>query len=76
MIFLTPYLTSVLLPIDAGIIKSFKSDYKKCVSIFFLNTIELYNKLERPNVKQAMYMAINAWDNSKMMNLKKTQSIY
>ena len=70
VIFLTPNLTSVLQPMDAGIIKSFKSHYKKILCRFFLNTIELHNKLERPNVKQAIYMVVEAWDEVKKNTVK------
>ena len=48
-----------------GIIKSFKTINKFLESIFFFNTIGLFNKLERPNFKQAIYTAIDTWDKVK-----------
>lgn len=61
--FLPPNMTSVLQPMDAGIIRSFKSHYKKLVVKHYLSTLESHNKLIPPSVKEAIYMVKLAWSN-------------
>ncbi|CAF1086653.1 unnamed protein product [Brachionus calyciflorus] len=60
--FLPPNLTSVFQPMDAGIIRSFKSHYKKLVVQHYLTTIETQKRLVVPSVKEAIYMIKSAWN--------------
>lgn len=59
--YLLPNCTSVLQPLDAGIIKNFKCFYKNQLIASFLRQIELNGKYELPDLKQAIYMVENAW---------------
>ena len=61
--YLPPNTTSVLQPCDAGIIKSFKCQYKKLLVQHMLEEIEKKNNMIYPDIKQALYMIKNAWNN-------------
>ena len=60
--FLPPNTTSVLQPLDAGIIRSFKCKYKCILVNQFLTSIEEGNGISMPNVKDALYMIEQAWN--------------
>lgn len=54
-------MTSVLQPMDAGIIRAFKSSYKKFLVDSFLKSIELNGQIVLPNIKESLYMIKNSW---------------
>ena len=59
-----PNCTSVLQPADAGIIKSFKNHYSSSLVNFLAKQIdddEYINELIMPDLKEALYLIINAW---------------
>jgi hypothetical protein len=57
--------TSKLQPLDAGIIKNFKVIYKNFLVDKYLQDIEKLNKIELPNVKEAILMIKKSWDKVK-----------
>lgn len=59
--YLPPNMTSMIQPLDAGIIKSFKSHYKKYLLNFLIDSIEINNTVEPPSVKEAIDMTVKAW---------------
>ena len=59
--FLPPNTTCALQPLDAGIIKSFKTHYKNKLLDHYLLSIEKEDKIVQPDLKQAMYYVREAW---------------
>ena len=59
--FLPPNTTSVLQPMCAGIIISFKCSYKNDLINFFLKSIEEHKNITMPDIRDAIYMTKNAW---------------
>ena len=60
--FFSPNLTSVIQPMDAGIIYAFKAKYKKFLAKFFLKSAQETHAINLPTVKCALYFVKNAWD--------------
>ena len=57
-------MTSVLQPNDAGIIKAFKSHYKRLLLEYFLKSINEKDSISFPGVKEAIYLireALGVW---------------
>ena len=54
-------MASVLQPLNAGIIKSFKTKYRKLLVEDLISQLEKEMELEFPNVKQAMYLVKRAY---------------
>ena len=63
VVYLPPNVTSIMQPLDQGIIKSFKSQYKRLLVQFLLDSIEKFDKLVKPNIKEAIEMIRIAWRN-------------
>ncbi len=63
--YLPPNTTSVVQPLDAGIIRAFKTHYRKCLVDFLIEQIDDANKeeLNMPDLKQSMYIIKRAWSN-------------
>ncbi|CAF0859881.1 unnamed protein product [Brachionus calyciflorus] len=59
--YLPPNMTSSIQPLDAGMIFSFKSHYKKKLVNWFLEQIEEFNTFELPELDQAIRMVRRAW---------------
>ena len=59
--FFAPNMTSVIQPMDAGIINSFKAHYNKLLVKFLLESIETTKEIRLPGVKQALYFIRDAW---------------
>ena len=62
LLYLPANTTSKLQPLDAGIIKNFKVIYKNFLVDKYLQDIEKINKIELPNVKEAILMIKKSWD--------------
>ncbi|CAF1038190.1 unnamed protein product, partial [Brachionus calyciflorus] len=60
--FFAPNMTSSLQPCDAGIIYSFKSNYKKNLVKFLLEKIEDFNEFKLPELNDAIRMIRKAWN--------------
>lgn len=60
--FLPPNTTSKLQPLDQGIIKNFKTNYRREMVRKFLNDLERQTS-KKINVLDAMWMVIKAWKN-------------
>ncbi|XP_054734765.1 jerky protein homolog-like [Anastrepha obliqua] len=76
MIFLLPNVTSVFQPMDQGLIEPFKRYYRKALLRSVLigqeedkTILEIYKGI---NLKDAVYMAAEAWTNVKVTILKKS----
>ena len=65
--FFPPNTTSVLQPLDQGVINSFKVIYKRHLMSTLIHQIELgCSGCSLPNVLEAMYLIKNAWDQVKV----------
>ena len=74
--FLPPNTTSILQPADAGIIHSFKAQYRK---LFIQHQLQLFddimesneqNGIGKYNIKHAIYNVSNAWNNVSMETIQ------
>ena len=74
--FLPPNSTSILQPADAGIIRSFKAQYRK---LFVQHQLQLFddimesnsrNEIGKYNIKHAIYNVSNAWNNVTMETIQ------
>jgi hypothetical protein len=70
LLYLPPNTTSMLQPLDAGIIRSFKCHYKEILIQGYLDSLEKLNKIEVPNVKTAIIMITKAWDSVKNTTIR------
>jgi hypothetical protein len=60
---LPPNTTSVIQPCDQGIIRAFKANYRFLLSKFCVRNLDDKDELIMPNVKEAIFMIKEAWDN-------------
>jgi hypothetical protein len=63
LLFLQPNTTSVIQPCDQGIIRAFKANYRFLLSKFCARNLDDKDELIMPNVKEAIFMIKEAWDN-------------
>ncbi len=68
--FLQPNTTSLLQPIDQGIIRSFKCLYKIQLVMKMLDRLEETNNYELPDLKEALYMVHKAWQDVTVKTFK------
>jgi hypothetical protein len=59
--YLPPNTTSILQPMDAGIIWSFKTAYKKILLKHYINLLDHDRAMEPPNLKEAIMYLQQAW---------------
>ncbi|CAF0987135.1 unnamed protein product [Brachionus calyciflorus] len=59
--YLPPNSTSCLQPMDAGIIKTFKSYYRKLLVTHLINQFDKNQEIELINIKKAIYLIDDAW---------------
>ena len=67
--FITPNMTNVLQPLDCGIIKSLKSQYRRLL----LKKVEERHNESSPykiSLKEALFLIKNAWDNVSVATIK------
>lgn len=69
LIYLPPGTTSVLQPLDCGIIRSFKSKYTEQLSRIKLLTCE-QNYAFVPNIKDAIYFSANTWASVEKLTIR------
>ena len=63
--FLPPNTTSEIQPMDAGVIRNFKVNYKPHLMKHYVQCLDDTGKLERINLKQAIYFTHDAWKDVK-----------
>ena len=63
--FLPPNTTSEIQPMDAGVLRNFKVHYKRHLMKHYVQCLDDTGKLERINLKQAIYFTHDAWKDVK-----------
>lgn len=74
--YLAPNCTSVIQPCDAGIIKTFKSNFLNKLLIFIPKQYEEKKLVEAVNVKQAIYMTKKAWREVSKQTIEKLLKVF
>lgn len=68
--FLPPNTTSLLQPLDQGIIHSFKCFYKNQLINKLLDRLEVTETYALPDLKEALYMVQNSWKKVTVKSIK------
>ncbi|CAF0763029.1 unnamed protein product, partial [Brachionus calyciflorus] len=71
IVFLPPNTTSVLQPLDAGIIKAFKANYRNLLVKYWIDSFDKNKTLVPINVKQAIDFIGDAWSLVSQLTIKR-----
>ncbi|XP_039627277.1 jerky protein homolog-like [Polypterus senegalus] len=74
-IFLPPNVTSILQPMDQGVLQALKQNYRKMLLRSLLEDNEeltILDKLKKMNIKDVIYWVAEAWENTRKESLQKS----